>query len=157
MKLWMMLVAVFLVSGCQTSRSNDPDSIWFKLPPGSRLVLNQPLEIPAGYAHLMLQQGTAATAAGEYEVACRFEVENLGPRTIQPQTFLITSMSSGRKWVNQPYNMRFYKVFRLQSVTLTDIMPMKCGYTDDPRLGRPVTMTQIQEALGNIFTVEFSQ
>ena len=157
MKLLMLLVAVLLVSGCQTSRSNDPDSIWFKVPPDSRLVLNQPLEIPAERAHLMLQHGTAATAAGEYDVACRFEVENLGPRTIQPEAFVIHSMSSGREWVNQPYNMRFYKVIRLQSATLTDIMPMKCGYTDDPRMGRPVTVIQIQEALGNIFTFEFSQ
>lgn len=153
----MLLVAVLLVSGCQTSRSNDPDSIWFKVPPDSRLVLNQPLEIPAERAHIMLQHGTAAAAAGEYDVACRFEVENLGPRTIQPDAFEIRSMSSGREWVNQPYNLRFYKTFHLQSATQADILPMKCGYTDDPRLGRPVTVIQIQEALGTIFTFEFSQ
>lgn len=157
MKLRMLLVAVLLVSGCQTSRSNDPDSIWFKVPPDSRLVLNQSLEIPAERAHIMLQHGTAAAAAGSFDVGCRFEVENLGPRTIQPEAFVIRSMASGREWSNQPYSMRFYKVIHLQSATLVDIMPMKCSYEDDPRMGRPVTMAQIQEALGTIFTFEFSQ
>lgn len=157
MKLGVVLVAVFLLSGCQTTRSNDPDSIWFRVPPGSRLVLNQPLEIPAERAHLMLQNGTAATVSSDFDVSCRFEVVDLGPRTIQPDTFEVHSMSSGREWINHPHTMRFYKVIRLQSDTQADIMPMKCSYEDDPRFGRPVTMTQIQQALGSIFTFEFSQ
>jgi len=156
-KLLVLLVAVFLISGCQTSGSADPDSIWFKVPPDSRLVLNQPLEIPTERAHLMLQHGTAATAASDFDVGCRFEVKNLGPRTIQPDAFVIRSMASGRQWINQPHTMEFYKIIHLQSATQADIQTMKCSYEDDPRIGRPVTVTQIQEALGNIFTFEFSQ
>jgi hypothetical protein len=157
MKLRVVLVVVFLLSGCQTTRSNDPGSIWFRVPPGSRLVLNQPLEIPAESAHIMLQHGTAATAASVFDVGCRFEVMDLGPRTIQPDAFVVRSMASGREWMNQPHTMRFYKVIHLQSATQADIMPMKCSYEDDPRFGRPVTVTQIQEALGKIFTFEFSE
>ncbi|MFV1972845.1 MAG: hypothetical protein ACC648_03920 [Thiohalobacterales bacterium] len=157
MKLLVVLAAVFLVSGCQTSGSNDPASIWFKVPPGSRLVLNQPLEIPAERAHIMLQHGSAATAADDFEVGCRFEVKNLGPRTIQPEAFVILSMSSGREWINEPHTMQFFKIIRLQSATQTDIRPMKCSYEDGPLYGQPVTVSQIQEALGNIFTFEFPE
>ena len=157
MKLLVVLTAVVLLTGCQTPGSTDPGSIWFKIPPGSRLVLNQPLEIPAERAHIMLQHGSAATAAGDFDVACRFEVKNLGPRTIQPDTFVIRSVASGREWVNQPHTMRFYKIFHLQSATQTDILPMKCAYDDDPLFGRPVTVTAIREALGDIFSFEFSQ
>ncbi|MGD2111781.1 MAG: hypothetical protein PVI50_00235 [Gammaproteobacteria bacterium] len=152
-RLICILTAVWLLAGCQTTGSSDPDSIRYKLPVGSKLVLNQPLTIPAGRAHLMLQHGAAGTVAGELDVACRFEVKNLGPRTIEPDTFLITSISSGRRWVNQPDSMRFYKVIRLQPERETDILPMVCEYTDWPLQGRPVTITEIREALGDVFTL----
>jgi hypothetical protein len=152
-----MLVLVVLVTGCQTAGTTDPASIWFRLPPGSRLVLNQPLEIPAGRAHIMLQHGAAATAAGEFDVACRFEVRDLGPRTIEPDAFLIRRMESGREWLHHPHTMQFFKVFHLQSETQKDILPMRCDYADDPLIGRPVTISAIREALGSIFTFEFAQ
>ena len=153
----IFLAAAGLLAGCSTTGSTDPASIDFKLPPGSTLVLNQPLEIPAGRAHLMLQNGAAGTAAGELEVGCRFEVRNLGPRTINPDTFVITEMASGREWVNQPSTMRFYKVLHLHSDTQADIMPMKCSYTDWPLMGKPVTVAEIQEALGSVFTFDFGK
>jgi len=154
--LAIFLVLASLLAGCTTTGSNDPASIRFKLPPGSRLVLHQQLEIPAGRAHLMLQHGAAGTAAGELDVGCRFEVRNLGPRTIRPDTFVITEMASGREWVNQPSTMRFYKVLHLHSDTQADILPMTCSYTDWPLMGNPVTVAEIQEALGSIFTFEFA-
>jgi len=157
MKLPVVLAVISLLAGCQLPGSADPDSIWFRIPPGSRLVLNQPLEIPAGRAHLMLQHGSAATVAGDFDVSCRFEVKNLGPRTIQPEAFVIRRVASGREWINQPHTMQFYKIIHLHSATQADILPMKCAYEDDPRIGRPVTVTAIREALGNIFSFEFSQ
>jgi len=115
---------------------------------------NQPLEIPAERAHILLQEGSAD---GDFGVACRFEVKDLGPRTIEPEAFVIRSMSSGREWINQPHTMEFFKIIRLQSAAQADLRPMKCSYEDGPLYGRPVTMSQIQEALGNIFTFEFPE
>ncbi len=157
MKVFVVLAVLWLLAGCETTGSTDPGSIRFKIPPGSRLVLNQLLEIPAGRAHLMLQHGAAATAAGVFDVGCRFEVKDLGPRTIQPEAFVIRSMASGREWINHPHTMQFYKVIHLQSAMQADILPMKCSYEDGPHFGRPVTVAQIQEALGNIFTFEFPE
>jgi hypothetical protein len=146
-----------LLAGCQTVASNDPASINFKIPPGSRLVLNRELTIPAGVAHVILQHGEVGPAANEFEVNCRFEVRNLGPRVIQPDTFLITRWGSQRDWVNEPNTMRFYKVFYLKSDRQADIMPMTCQVWNYPRIGRPVTIRQVQEALGEYFTFEFAQ
>lgn len=150
---FFVVVVLALLAGCQTTGSTNPDSIWYELPAGSKLVLNQDLHIPAGQAHVMLQNGTPASAAGELDVACRFEVENLGPRTIHPDTFLITSVSSGRRWVNQPSTMLFFKILRLQPERETGILPMKCEYTDWPMQGKPVTIAEIREALGSVFTL----
>ena len=152
-RLIPLLFAAGLVVGCQTTRSTNPDSIWYELPKGSKLVLNQDLEIPAGQAHTIVQNAKAGTLAYKLEVMCRFEVEQLGPRTIHPDTFLITEVSQGRQWVNEPSTMLFYKDLHFQSKQQQAILPMRCGYTDYPLLGEPVTIEQIRETLGSIFTL----
>ena len=151
------LACLVPLAGCQMMQSTDPGKINFRIPAGSKLVLNRELTIPAGVAHVILQHGEPGPAANEWDVNCRFEVRNLGPRVIQPDTFLITSSSSQRDWVNQPSTMRFYKVFYLRSEREPDIMPMYCQYWSDPLIGQPFTIRQVQEALGGYFTFEFAQ
>jgi hypothetical protein len=146
-----------LIVGCQSMATNDPAKINFRIPPGSKLVLNKELTIPAGVAHIILQHGEAGPAANEFEVNCRFEVRNLGPRVIQPDTFLITRWGSQRDWVNEPNTMRFYKVFHLESEHQSDILPMTCQVWAYPLIGRPVTIQEVQEALGGYFTFEFAR
>ena len=149
-------VAIALLAGCQTVATKDPAKINFRIPAGSRLVLNREITIPAGVAHVILQHGQVGSAANEFEVNCRFEVRDLGPRVIPPDTFLITRSGSQRDWVNQPNIMRFYKDFHLKSERQPDIMPMTCQYWSYPLIGRPVTIREVQEALGEYFTFEFA-
>ena len=151
------LVIAALLAGCQTPGTKDTASINFRIPHGSRLVLNREFTIPAGVAHVIFQQGEPGPAANEFEVNCRFEVRDLGPRVIQPDSFLITRWSSQREWVNQPSILRFYKVFHLKSESQANILPMTCQVWSYPLIGRPVTIRQVQEALGGYFTFEFAQ
>ena len=155
MKALLMVVAGLVLAGCQSMSSNDPGSVWFRMPPGTELVLNRELTIPAHRAHIMLQHGKVATAASEFDVACRFEVKDLGPRVIQPDRFLITGYSGQEEWENYPHTKRYYKTVRLQSTHQTGIMPLVCEYYDYPIRGRPVTLSQIQEALGDYFSFKF--
>ena len=151
------LLIAALLAGCQTVGTTDTGSINFRIPRGSKLVLNRELTIPAGVAHVIMQQGEPGPAANEFEVNCRFEVRDLGPRVIHPDTFLITRWSSQREWVNQPSILRFYKVFHLKSESQANILPMTCQVWSYPLIGRPVTIRQVQEALGGYFTFEFAQ
>ena len=130
-----LLLAAALLAACQTTSSTNPNSIRYKLPRGSKLILNQNLEIPAGQAHTIVQNAKAGTSAYKLEIMCRFEVEQLGPRTIHPDTFLITEVAQGRQWVNEPNTMLFYKDLHLKSEQQRAILPMRCGYTDDPLFG----------------------
>jgi len=155
MKALYVMALGLMLAGCQSMATGDRSSIWFKMPPGSELVLNRALTIPAQRAHVMLQHGTVGWTASESEVACRFEVRDLGPRIIQPDTFLITGYSSQQDWENYPHTKRFYKTIRLESKHQSGIMPMVCEYYDWPLLGRPVTLTQIEEALGDYFSFRF--
>ena len=154
-KTLYVMAGCLLLAGCQSMMTDDHSSVWFRIPPGSELVLRRPLTIPAQRAHIMLQHGTIASAASQFEVACRFEVRDLGPRTIRPDTFLITGYGSQQEWEHYPHTRRFYKTFRLQSRHQAGIMPMVCEYYDWPLSGRPVTLTQIEEALGDYFSFRF--
>lgn len=151
----LLMVCVGLLAGCQTT-SDDPGSIWFRIPKGSRLVLNKPLQIPEGRAHIMLQHGTAATAAGEFEVNCRFEIRELGPQVVEPDTFLIARTGNGRSWFNEPHTMIFFMDLDLRSERQPGVLPMRCQDWDDPLIGRPITVREVQEALGDYFTFEFN-
>jgi hypothetical protein len=158
-RVWKVIIGgagLALLAGCQTVATNDPATINFRIPPGSKLVLNRELTIPEGVAHIMVQHGEVGPAANEFDVNCRFEVRDLGPRVIQPDRFLITRWGSQREWINQPNTMRFYKVFNLKSERQTDILPMICQYWSYPLSGRPVTIREVQEALGGYFTFEFA-
>jgi hypothetical protein len=157
MKALYLAVIGMILAGCQSLASDDRSSIWFRMPPGSQLVLHRELDIPAQRAHIMLQHGQPLTSASEFDVACRFEVRDLGPRTIRPDTFLITGYSSQREWVNYPYSKRYYKTLRLKSEHQSGILPMVCGYSDWPWHGRPVTQAEIEEALGDYFSFRFAR
>ena len=152
MKVLCVIIAGLALVGCQSMVSDDPHSYWFRMPPGAELVLNRPLTIPAQRAHIMLQHGEPHTAADQFEVACRFEVRDLGPRVIQPDTFLISGYSNQQEWENHPHTKRFYKTIRLISERQPGILPMVCEYFDWPLHGRPVTQAQVEAALGEYFS-----
>ena len=157
MKALYVIITGLALNGCQSMATDDRSSLWFRLPPGSKLVLNRELTIPAQRAHIMLQHGEPHTASSSYEVACRFEVRDLGPRIIQPGTFLITGYGNQREWENHPHTMRYYKTIRLQSEHQPGILPMVCEYFDWPLYGRPVTQAQVEEALGEYFSFRFPE
>lgn len=151
----LMLFALFL-AGCQTTTTTDVNSAWFKIRPGSKLVLNQPVEIPAGEAHIDLQNGQLSGGVDEYTVNCSFEIENLGPHTVKPDTFQITDASDSQEWVSQPDIMRFYKELRLRSEHQPEVLKLVCQDWAGPLLGRSVTVGEIEKAVGTYFTFKFA-
>ena len=153
--LWTLLATAWLV-GCTTTGSTDPTSISFKVPKGSKLVLNREVRIAELYSHAKFQNGEQTPGVDEYQVNCNLEQQDLGPATITPDTFLIKNSSSQREWINQPHTMRFYKVFNLHSDKQPGVSRLICQDWDWPLMGRPVTIAEIQQALGDIFTFQFA-
>lgn len=145
-----------MLAGCTTTGSTDPSSINFRVPPGSKLVLNRDVQITADRSHAKFQNGEQTPGVDQFTVNCNLEQRDLGPATIVPDSFLITRASSQREWINQPHTMRFYKVFHLRSERQPGVMRLECQYWDDPLFGRPVTITQVRQALGDNFSFEFA-
>jgi hypothetical protein len=156
MKILGIAVLILFLAGCQTAATTDVNSLWFKIRPGSTLMLNKPVEIPAGVAHIDLQDGQLAVGVDEYSVNCSFEIENLGPHTVTPDTFLITDASDAQEWVSQPDIMRFYKELRLKSERQPEVLKLVCQDWAGPLMGRPVTIGEIEKAVGAYFTFAFA-
>lgn len=152
-------VAVFCLSlmtgGCTTTGSTDPSSINFRVPPGSRLVLNREVHIAAEYSHAKFQGGEQTAGVDQYEVNCRLEQRDLGPTTLVPDSFLITRTGNQREWINHPHTMRFYMEFHLRSERQPGVRKLVCQDWDGPLMGRPITVTEVRQALGDSFSLEF--
>ena len=61
---FLTLLAVSLLVGCETLLASkyDVNSQFYKIPAGSKLILHQPLNIPAGKAHVVIQPGTSGAS-----------------------------------------------------------------------------------------------
>ncbi len=150
-------LTILALAGCNTAETRNVNSPFYKVPAGSSIVLNKELTIPAGQAHINLQDGIATTGAGNYNVSCTFSVRNLGPSTIKPETFTIKETSTGEEWVSQPNIMRFYREFRLTSATQPDVMHFVCQDWDGPMMGRPISVPEMEKAVGEYVSFRFAQ
>ena len=150
-------VMILVLAGCNTAQTRDVNSPYYKVPIGSTIILNKDLEIPAGQAHINLQDGIAATAVGNYDVSCTFNVRNLGPSTIKADTFTIRESGPGQEWVSRPDIMRFYREFRFTADTQPDVMNFVCQDWDGPITGRPISVPEMEKAVGSYVTFRFAQ
>jgi len=152
-----LAVMAMLLAGCEAMLASkyDINSQFYKIPAGSRLILNQPLDIPAGRAHVVIQQGRSGAGANQYAVNCQLEVRSLGPGKVQPDSFDITWAELSREWVSQPNIMRFYRVLHLKSATQPDVLKLMCQDWDGPMLGKNISIPEMRAALGDVITLEF--
>jgi hypothetical protein len=151
-----VVITAILLAGCQSMHTPGESSVWFKVKPGSKLVLNKALEIPSGQAHVVLQKGAVTGAVDQYTINCSFEGRSPGPQTINPDSFLIANSSNQQEWVSRPDTMNFYKVFRLKSAQQPDVEKLVCSYWDGAMAGKPVTVKLVRKALGEYVTFEFA-
>lgn len=150
-------LTILALAGCNTAQTRDVNSPYYKVPQGSAIILNKDLEIPAGQAHINLQAGVPSSAVGQYNVNCTFSVRNLGPSTIKADTFGIRDSSTGEEWVSRPDIMRFYREFRLTSATQPDVMNFVCQDWDGPMTGKPVSVPEMEKAVGSYVSFRFGQ
>ena len=157
MKLLTPLFALLTITSCQSMHSSDPDSMFFSIPAGSTLTLNDDLEISKLNTHALIQAGKVTTEneKSEYDINCRIEFKKFGPRTIKPETFHISRTEDGSHWVSQPNIMRFYTEVYLSSEKDTDIIKMICQTWGDG-IDRNFTVSEMAESLGSILTFNFS-
>ena len=153
----MLIVFTSLLAGCQAGVILSFDSSAYRLPDGSELILNREITIPAGSAHVKLQHGQLAGSVSEYEVNCEFRVRDLGPRVVSPGSFIVRRSGDSREWAISPYTLRFYKTVTLKSVQDAGTVYLMCQKWDDVYGGSSISIAEMQEALGDYFSMGAGQ
>ena len=161
MRFITLTITAFLLSSCQAMHSTDPDSLNFKIPKGSTLSLNKTLTIPGNEAQSVIQYGKkiAERDIKHHVINCRLDVKKFGPRTIEPESFIITRTEDGhgQNWISQGSAIvRYYTDIFLTSDKGTDIIKMECQIYGD-QMDYHFTVKDIETALGDYFSFTFAE
>jgi len=145
------------ITSCQSMHSNDPDALSFNIPADSTLSLNKALSVPREYTHAIIQYGKETTDDNrhDYDVNCRLDFKEFGPRTIQAETYKITRTEDGTNWISQPSILRFYTEIYLSSDKNSDVIKMVCQEYGD-QSDYHFTVKEIETALGDYFSFAFN-
>lgn len=156
MKTLSLLFCSALLTSCAAMHSNDPDSMFFDIPEGSTLSLNKALAISKTDTHGVIQNGIQVNDNDkkDYDINCRLDFKNFGPRTIEPEKFTITRTEDGSNWVSRPSILRFYTEVYLSSSEDTDVIKMVCQLYGD-QIDRNFTVAEMQNALGDFITFTY--
>jgi hypothetical protein len=170
---WLLIVSTMVLTACQSWHEPSETSPYYAVPVGSRLILNQPITIPADKASIYIQRGQAVSYSGRdfYYANCQFEVNTVKSvaQTIEPDEFIVNRVSQ-RIEVNRlfvPGTMiagmgihksdvtdKFYgRVLYLRSSKQPDVFRISCGRWDDRPLSNHLTIQEIRGALGDLFTL----
>ena len=157
MKILAPLLVPLMLSACQSMHSTDPSQLSFRVPAGSTLSLNKAVDIPAGKTHVFFQSGRvgAQSDGNLYELGCRLNFREFGPRTVKPEVFNILRTADREGWESRP-NIYFYstEIF-LESKEDTDIISMLCRTWAVPPSFN-FSYADIQQTLGDYFTFAFN-
>ena len=185
--MWRMIIVlvVTVLAACQTTAyEGNENSPYYKVPIGSKLILHQEIEIPPHLAGIYLQAGKIVPLAqvNQYYPHCKFEVFKLKdtPQLIQADEFLIKkvvqemthSVSADRLQLaavsigmgihigidddSSPL-LTYVTRLDLYSEKQPDVFRLSCGLWAYPPKGQHVTIREIRQVLGEVFTLQTAQ
>lgn len=177
----LLTLLLLALAGCQSAATLLREGADFLPPPGTRLILQQALVIPAGYASTYLQYGQALRYAGinTYHPHCRFEVREVGevPQTVAADEFRVTRASHeyrstvragerirlaaasarvtmGGQDGGGPSPVAHVTLLKLKSVRQPNVLSLACGHWTYTPNDRFLNQSEIRQALGNLVRLE---
>jgi hypothetical protein len=150
----ILILAITLSACAQMHNINSP---FYEIPSGSKLILNQELNVPAGKAHINLQNGQVVAGLDNWNVGCQLEVRDLGPGVVSADTFTIRRAEFSQNWINRPNTMRYYRTLYLQSDNQPNVMQMVCQFWSYPLEAHGISVSEMRTALGSVATLDFAQ
>lgn len=172
----LLLGLAMLLWSCNTPQSYGPETPYFRFPAGTRLVLNHPLEIPANWATARLQYGKvhAFGHVHEQEPHCIFEINTVSVESqrVEPDIFIVTDVRRSVSEIavfpgffirsafaddDAPIPIFYKTTFWLRSDRQPGVRSLVCQvgpYSSDFMRLQHLTVMEIRQALGSIFTLE---
>ena len=176
-----LVLLASILAACQ-STPYPVTSPYYQIPPGSRLILDRPIEIAPDSATTRLQFGKILGRSGvnEFEPMCVFEITTVAERVqrVEPDSFEITKVrrSESTHWAAAPSvpgllkaswgwgggMTRYYlktEMF-LHSAVQPQVLAMTCQRAWDSgssvQTQRPLTIAEMQQALGDVFRFQLA-
>lgn len=175
------LALALLISACQTAAwQGDENSPYYLVPPGSRLVLNRAITVPAHDAGVYIQNGEVARSfwrVKPYHPYCALDLRRRldTPQPVQPDEFTITRVSQETVYsVHADFTRHaglpamhvadavqdggasyqiYATVMTLRSERQPDVQRLTCAQWQYPPLQRHVTINEMRKTLGDLFTL----
>jgi hypothetical protein len=178
MKTFLLVTCCVLLNACQSIANQRAQyERVYGVPVGSKAMLNQDLQVPAHKARVYIQGGRAIAFSelNQYYPHCIVEMsvpKNI-PQVISVDIFDIykvvrsVDMTAGAGGVvfaalalnggDDGPSPQFYgtEMF-LKSKTQPDVVKLTCGHMEDPTIAEYLTVTEIKNALGGVFTLELA-
>lgn len=174
---------MLLLAGCAQQPVGDRGYPYYQVPAGSRLILNDQLEIKPGHTRTFVQRGaiTDHSDLDQYYPSCSFELRDLKqvPQSVTPDTFVVSRVELGQSQIvalpsvqrlafngslpsfgfsawdgGEPLVASFYHIW-LTSSQQPNVMRLTCyGAMADLSESQRPTYGEIEEALGTVASIE---
>ena len=169
------------LSGCGMNDTKGEASFYFSVPVGSTMTLNQAVTISGDQVASYVQNGELMSydVVDKYKPNCKFEIYTMSEqsRTVEPDTFEIIKVvdeveSSSIKMrtqlamrgnayafgmLDRSYVFNYATMMYLRSEKQKDVYRMTCQHWEDVKDDRYLTVTQMREAMGEIFTLDIKK
>lgn len=180
---WHILLPLLVagLAACGTTAEYGPDSPYHRYPEGTRLILNQVLEIPPESASVRLQYGRVVPRNGvqEHDPHCIFEIQTVRQiaQRIEPDVFQVIRVQRS-VWMSSlmpagpvyalhvglggqgsgPALIFYQTEFRLRSERQPVVRALTCQSNQNaagifPNM-RHLTVPEIRQALGTLLSLE---
>lgn len=174
-----------IITACSVNTVKDEDSEFYAVPVGSKLILNQDATIRGGQVAIYVQNGEILRykEVNKYHPNCKFEIYTISeqPRSVQADTFEIIKVvdeiesSSLQNNVqlaaldNMAINIvalglldhsqmfNYATMLYLSSDQQKDVYRMTCQHWEDVRDDRHLSISQMRQAMGEIFTLKIKE
>lgn len=177
-----MVLVLVVSSACNSVyETKDENSYYYAVPVGSSIVLNQEVTISGDQVATYVQNGELMSydAVNKYYPNCKFEIYTMSeqPRTVEPDAFEIIKVvdeiesSSIKKSIqlavrgnayafgmlDRSHVFNYATMMYLKSEKQKDVYRMTCQHWEDMRDDRYLTVAQMRQAMGDVFTLEIKE
>ena len=179
MRQFLTALLIIAISACAQTPVRDVSSVFYSIPAGSVLRLNQPLQIAPESVSVFMQHGNliAEPLIDRYQPYCKFELYTMSEaaRQVAPDTFVIEKVVDETELTTQltppaarllaglmlvsdtPSIYTYTTHLYLHSEVQPDVYRLSCMHWEDVQDDNYLTVSQMREAMGDIFMLELAQ
>ena len=185
-KKYLCLSALLLLTACESNAVKDEQSVFYAVPVGSTLTLNQEVTISGDQVAIYVQDGEILRyrEVDKYRPNCKFEIYTISEqsRNVQPDRFEIIKVvdeieSSGLQkdmmfasvdflargdiramgMLDHSLVFNYATMIYLKSDKQTDVYRMTCQHWEAVADDKHLSIAQMRQAMGDVFTLKIKE